>query len=187
VVLLVGDRRDLADRLVQRQVGVFLRRARVDLVVDIGDVAHVGDVIGAIDVPQQAEQHVEHDRRPRIADMGEVVDRRPAHIHAHVRRIERREDALLAGQRIVELQFHRIESRLIQLNSTPGPAGRGVYRSRCFEKRRPQPAMSLANNLPADAADGRLAVHGRHNGRGGHFRQGLDFKVFAPAAHKNSS
>ena len=35
---------DLADRLVQRQVGIFLRRARVDLVVDVGDVADIGDM-----------------------------------------------------------------------------------------------------------------------------------------------
>ena len=45
----------------------------------------------AVDMPQQPEQHVEHDYRPGVADMGEVVDRRPAHIHPHVRRIERRE------------------------------------------------------------------------------------------------
>jgi hypothetical protein len=29
-----------------------------------------------------------------------------------------------------------------------------------FEKRRPQPAIKLANNLPADAADCEKAVHG---------------------------
>ena len=83
-----------------------LGRARVDLVVDVGDVAHVSDVVGAVEVPQQAEQHVEHDDRPRIADMGEVVDRRPAHIHAHARGIDRGEHPLLARQRIVELELH---------------------------------------------------------------------------------
>ena len=83
VELALGLLRDGADRLVERQVGIFLRRPRVDLVVDVGDVAHIGDVLGAVEVPQQPEQHVEHDDRPRIADMGEVVDRRPAHIHAH--------------------------------------------------------------------------------------------------------
>jgi len=39
------------------------RGAVVDLVVDVGDVANIGDVIGAIEVPQEAEQHVEHDHR----------------------------------------------------------------------------------------------------------------------------
>ncbi len=83
VELLLGLLGDRADRLVQRQVGIFLGRPRVDLVVDVGDVAHIGDVLGAVEVAQQPEQHVEDDDRPRIADMGEVVDRRPAHIHAH--------------------------------------------------------------------------------------------------------
>ena len=56
--------------------------ARVDLVVHVGDVAHIGDMRLAINVAQQPEQHVEHDHGPRIADMGEVVDRRAADIHA---------------------------------------------------------------------------------------------------------
>ena len=68
VKLPVGFLGDLADRLIERQVGIFLRRARVDLVVDVGDVADIGDVVGAIKVAQQAEQHVEHDHRPRVAD-----------------------------------------------------------------------------------------------------------------------
>ena len=96
VKLALGLLGDQPDRLVQRQVGIFLRRARVDLVVDVGDVAHIGDVVGAVEVPQQPEQHVEHDDRPCIADMGEVVDRRAAHIHAHVCGIERAEHPLLA-------------------------------------------------------------------------------------------
>jgi hypothetical protein len=107
VKLRVGFRGDAADRLVERQVGVLLRRARIDLVVDVGDVADVGDVVLAVDVPLQAEQHVEYDHRPRVADMGEVIDRRPAHIHADIRRIERRECTFLARQRIVEFQVHR--------------------------------------------------------------------------------
>ena len=89
VELLLGLLGDDADRFVERQVRILLRRARVDLVVDVGDVAHVGDVLGAVEMPQQPEQHVEHDHRPRIADMREVVDRRPADIHAHARGIER--------------------------------------------------------------------------------------------------
>ena len=68
-------------------------------------------MLGAVEMAQQPEQHVEHDHRPRIADMGEVVDRRPAHIHAHARGIERGEHPLLARQRIVELEFHRLEPR----------------------------------------------------------------------------
>ena len=40
---------DLADRLVQRHAGEIARRAIVDLVVDVGDVADIGDVRLAID------------------------------------------------------------------------------------------------------------------------------------------
>ncbi len=104
VELLLGRRRDLADRLVQRQVGIVPRRPRVDLVVDVRDVAHVRDVLRPVDVPQQPEQHVEHDDGARIADVGEVVDRRPAHVHADVVRIDRREFGLLPGQRVIEFQ-----------------------------------------------------------------------------------
>ena len=107
VELPVGFFRDVADRVVERQVGIFLGRARVDLVVDVGDVADIGHVFGAIEMAQQAEQHVENDHRARVADMGEVVDRRPAHIHAHIRRVERRENPLFARERIVEFQIHR--------------------------------------------------------------------------------
>ncbi len=96
-----------ADRLVERQARIFLRRPRVDLVVDVSDVAHVGDVLGAVEMPQQPEQHIEHDHRPRIADMGEVVDRGPAHIHAHAIGIERLERPLLARERIVKAKLHR--------------------------------------------------------------------------------
>ena len=104
--LLFGLFGDLADRLVQRQAGKIPRGAVVDLVVDVGDVADVGDVLLAVEMPQQPEQHVEHDDRARIADMGEVIDRRPADIHAHVVGIERHESALFPGQGIVEAQFH---------------------------------------------------------------------------------
>ncbi len=102
VELLFRQLRDLADRLVERQAGKIARGAIVDLVVDVGDVANISHVRGAVEVPQQPEQHVEHDDRARIADMGEVVDRRSADIHAHVRGIERRERPLLLRQRIVE-------------------------------------------------------------------------------------
>ncbi len=102
VELLFGQLGDLADRLVQRQLGEIPRRTRVDLVVDVGDVADIGDVLVAVEMPQQPEQHVEQDDRTCVADMGEVIDRRPADIHAHVGGIERRERPLLLRQRIVE-------------------------------------------------------------------------------------
>src|SRR5688572_873129 len=47
-------------------------------------------------------------------------------------------------------------------------AGASVSR---FEKRRPQPALKLANNLPADAADCEKAVHGGRYAIAAAFRQ----------------
>ena len=78
-----------------------------DLVVDIGDVARIGDAALAIDMTQQAVQHVEHDDRARIADMGMVVDRRPADIEPDIARIYGLEHFLAAAQRVVEGDRHR--------------------------------------------------------------------------------
>ena len=44
---------------------------------------------------------------PRIADMGEIVDRRAADIHAHGLGIDRLEYFLLPGPRIVKLECHK--------------------------------------------------------------------------------
>ena len=55
---------------------------------------------------QQPEQQVEHDHRARIADMGEVIDRRPADIHADILRIERNEVFLGLGQGVEQAQSH---------------------------------------------------------------------------------
>ena len=44
---------DLGDRLVERQAGIVARRAGVDLVVDVREVAGVGDVLRPVDVAQQ--------------------------------------------------------------------------------------------------------------------------------------
>ena len=106
VELLGGLGGQLLDRRDRVHVGIALDRPRVDLVVDVGDVARIGDMAGAIDMPQQAEQQVEHDDRAGIADVGEVVDGRPAHIHAHVARIARRERTFGAGQRVVQGKRH---------------------------------------------------------------------------------
>ena len=93
---------DPADRFIQRQFGKIPQRPCVDLVIHVGDVAHVGDVLRSIEMAEQPEQHVKHDHRPGIADMGEIIDRGAADIHAHVRRIEGFEVLLLAGERIIK-------------------------------------------------------------------------------------
>jgi hypothetical protein len=58
-------------------------------------------------VAQQPEQHIEHDHRAGIADMGKVVNRGAADIHPHILGIERREDVFGFGQGVEEAQGHR--------------------------------------------------------------------------------
>ena len=93
-------------------------------------------MVRAIEMAQQPEQHVEDDDRPRIADMGEVVDRRPADIHAHVLRIDRDEILLRPRQRIVKPQAHA--KRLL-------PAGRGDRLVFCKGKERTASASLKAS------------------------------------------
>ena len=107
VELPLGPLGHAGDRLVERQVGKIARGARVDLVVDVGDVSDVDDVVRAEAQPQQTKQHVEDDDRTRVADMGEVVDRRAADVHAHRGRIERFEILLRPRQRIVKSKRNR--------------------------------------------------------------------------------
>ena len=97
---------ETADGLGRRHVGKALDGARVDLVVDVRDVARIGDVTLAVYVAEQAKEHVENDDGTRIADVREVVDRRPANVHAHVRRIDRLERLLAPRQCIVERERH---------------------------------------------------------------------------------
>ncbi len=94
-------RRHLVDRL-----AAGARRGH-DLVLDIGDVADIGDVVRAVFVAQHAVEQVEGDDRASIADVGLVVDRRAADIHPDPLGIERRERLLAVGQRIVEDERHR--------------------------------------------------------------------------------
>jgi hypothetical protein len=61
-----------------------LRPRRLDdLVVDVGDVAGIDEAVLAVDVAEQAREHVEHHRRAGIADMGAIVDGGAADIHRH--------------------------------------------------------------------------------------------------------
>ena len=100
---------DAADGLVQGQRWKVARRPVVDLVIHVGDVADIGDGAVAVDPAQQPVEHIEDDDRARISDMGEVIDRRAADIHAHMGGIDGDELLLRSGQRIVKSQRrHRV-------------------------------------------------------------------------------
>ena len=84
----------------------FFARLVDDLVVDVGDVADIDDVILAIEMPQQPEQHVEDDEGPRVADMDALIDRGAADVEAHPVRVDRLEHLLGARQRVVQFELH---------------------------------------------------------------------------------
>ena len=135
VKLPLGRLRHFSDRLVERQARKVESGARVDLVVDVGDVADIGDMVRAIDVSQEAEQHVEHDDRPRVADMGEIIDRGAADIETHRLLVDRPEIFLASGEGVIETQPRRLRplGRLIF------GSGRRIHRqfsSASFKKRR---------------------------------------------------
>ena len=78
-------------------------------------------VVPAIVVPlaasgkmfEQSIKDIKYDSWPRIADMGEVIDRRAADIHPHVLRIDGCEIVLGLGQGVEEAQGHRIGSKKV--------------------------------------------------------------------------
>ena len=105
--------------------------AGVDLVVHVGDVADISDMIRAISFAQQAKKHVEDDQGPGVADMGEVIDRRPANIEPHIAGVERRENFPLAGERVVKLNVVKLHGRRDGHDSPwlwPGRRSRGKVR-----------------------------------------------------------
>ena len=60
---------------------MIFRRAADDFVVHVGDVAHVVQRIA--EVAQVTRHHVESDKGTTVADVTQVIDGYPAHVHAH--------------------------------------------------------------------------------------------------------
>ena len=102
--VLVEDRRGAAGQRLDRLA--VLAGGGDNLVLDIGDVADIAHMVFAVSVTQYPIEQVKRHHRAGIADMGKVVDRRPADIHADVVRIERFERLLAARQRIIESERH---------------------------------------------------------------------------------
>jgi len=73
-----------------------------DLVLHVGNIHDVGDSVAF--VFEVAAQQVFEGEGPQVADVGKVIDRRPAGVHADTRRRERNEIIFLSGQRVEE--FH---------------------------------------------------------------------------------
>lgn len=102
--LVGGLFRHRMDGVVQRQMRIIPQRPRVDLVVEIGDVAGIGHMVFAKDVAQQPIENIEHDDRARIADMGKIINRRAADIHAHIVSVDRCKFRFFACECIVKFQ-----------------------------------------------------------------------------------
>ena len=95
----------LVDQLFQRAGCASVtppQRLGVDLVIHVGEIAHIGDVIRPVDVAQQAEQRVEHHHGAGIAQMGAVIDGGAADVHPHICRVDRGEGFLRPCCRIVQ-------------------------------------------------------------------------------------
>src|SRR5262249_61006177 len=85
---------------------IALCYTRVDFIVDVGDVAHITDMLFTVDVAQQPVQHIEYDDGTRVANVSKVINRRPTHVHSHARWVDRDKYPLFARQCIVEPEFH---------------------------------------------------------------------------------
>ena len=98
-------------------VGEFLRGdaalggALDDLVVDVGDVAHERDGVTACLKP--AAHDVEGDKGAAVADVGVVVDRDAADVHADLAGFDGRKRADVFAERRIDLKGHCVLSFLI--------------------------------------------------------------------------
>ena len=80
-----------------------------DLVVDVGVVAHVGQVVTR--EPQVTGDDVEGHRCPRVPDMAVVIYSHTAGVHSHLRWTERFELLFFSTQSVVNTQGHVQTSR----------------------------------------------------------------------------
>ncbi len=78
-------------------------RALDDLVVDVGDVAHVGDIVAGGHKP--AVHHVERHHHAGVADVAVVIDGHAADVHAELARFHGNESLLVTRQRVVNLNI----------------------------------------------------------------------------------
>ena len=105
--------------LVVAGVGIRLQ------VADVGDVHDVPDPIA--EQLKRASKHILEHIRPQIADVGHVIDRRPAAIHPNLHRIGRSEGFDPARAGIEKLQKHLCspDPRTLTPGGSPSYGGSG--------------------------------------------------------------
>src|ERR1700741_749972 len=115
---------------------MVLGRTPNDLVVDVGDVTHVGEPVTAM--TQVAAHHVEHQQHARMADVHVVVHGESADIHAQRAGLDRPELFLPAGERVVNADHAKRARRSRALSAgmalssvaSSGPCARPVSATR---------------------------------------------------------
>ena len=119
-----------------------------DAVVDVRDVHHLAHAVA--EVSQRAPQHVGRHEGAEVADVGAVVDRRPAGVEAHLGRGERLERLDGAAERVEQAdRLRHVAFRMRAVRSSLQPAG-PVHASTA-DVRAPSVAVALA---PLCAAEG---------------------------------
>ena len=140
---VVGGARLVRGALDAQRVGILVQRvdhavgqatdglaigdgALDDLVVNVGDVAHISNTQATGLEP--ALYHVKRNHRARMAEVAQVIHRHAAHIHAHMARFERNEVFQSTRQRVVDTQGHG--SHLEKRKKT-GAMAREIKRGGC--------------------------------------------------------
>ena len=109
------------DQFLEGACGAVLlsRKGRcVDFVINVGEVTHIGDLLGPVGVAQQAEQRIKHNHRARVAKVRAVINRRAADVHAHVVGVDWFEVDLVADLCIVEFDCHVVSPNYCPLGRT---------------------------------------------------------------------
>ncbi len=81
-----------------------------DLVIDVGDIAHISNVQSRL--AQPALHHIEHHHHPSVTKMAIVVDRHAADVHADLAWFDWRKRLLLTRQRVIYFQVAHGKLRL---------------------------------------------------------------------------
>jgi hypothetical protein len=97
-------------------------RGRVDLVVDVGNIRHKGDLMTL--VREEARQQREDHERPGVADVDPAIDGRPAGVDAHVTGLLRIERSKAGGSRVVQGNGSQDRATLAPASESVGVASR---------------------------------------------------------------
>jgi hypothetical protein len=131
-----------------RRLDALLGGAADDLVIDVGDVAHVGD--GITGMAQVPHHHVKRDQRPRMAEMAMVIHRHAADVDPDPAGLHRLKRLLFACQAVVDVQ-HGSSTGFGGRSDQP-PDASAHQAAACCRRRRvsagPSTAASAGNSGP---------------------------------------